>query len=111
MLAEFADWKTKTITIKQLTTTVDGAGVPVSGETVVVADLRVNYWTDVSAESNINDRFVDQATGSILLPSQYTVDTSMWFEADGVKHFITGVNNVAAMDRIVVVSWRREYGG
>jgi hypothetical protein len=110
MLQEFSDWRTKTITIKQLTTTVNSSGVPIEGESTVVADLKVNYWTDVSRETSTNDKFVDQAIGTILVPTSYTLDTTMWFETDGEKHYITGVDNVAALDKILVVSWRRAYG-
>lgn len=111
MLAEFSDWRTKTITVKQLTTTVDAAGVPTEGESVVVENLAVNYWTEISRETNANDRFVDQATGKILTPTQYSLDTTMWFEVDGAKHYITGVDNVAGFDEFLVVSWSRAYGG
>lgn len=110
MIAEFADWQTKTITIKELTTTVDGDGVPQEGESVVASDLKVNYWTDVTRETNQNDRFVDQALGTILLDPGVSVSTAMWFELDGVKHYITGVDDVAGMGEFTVVSWRREYG-
>lgn len=110
MISAFQDWTTKSITLKKATTTVDAAGVPVHAEETVASGLRVNYWTDVSRETNVNDKFVDQATGSVLLPPKIAVDTTMWFEIGGVKHYVVGVDNVAGMGEFTHVSWRRENG-
>lgn len=107
MIEAFADWQTKTATIKSKTTTVDSAGVPQETEAVVKASVKVNYWTNVSRETNVNDKFVDQATGTVLLPPSITVDTTMWMEIDGVKHYIIGVDPVAGMGEFTVVAWRR----
>jgi hypothetical protein len=110
MMGAFADWRTKTATIKRLTTTQDAAGRPVSGETTVAADVAINYWTDSSRVTSQSDRFVDQALGSAILPAELSVDTTMWMEIDGVKHHIIGVDDVAGFGEVLLVSWRREYG-
>ena len=108
MFRYFRDWQTKTVDIKKLVVTQDAAGVPVESEETVASSVAINYWTDTSRETNQNNKFIDQALGSALLPPTLTVDTTMWFEADGVKHYIVGVDDVGAMGDVLVVSWRRE---
>ena len=111
MITAFANWRTKTATLKRNTVTVDSSGVPQETEQTVASGLRVNFWTDQSVESNVNDKFVDQATGRVILPHAVAVDTTMWLEIDGEKHYVTGVDDVGGFGDVLVVSWRRQYGG
>jgi hypothetical protein len=104
----FRDWQTKTADIKKLVVTQDASGVPVESETLVASAVSINYWTNTSRETNQNDKFVDQALGTALLPPELVVDTTMWFEIGDVKHYIVGVDDVAGMGDVLVVSWRRE---
>jgi hypothetical protein len=111
MFGVFADWRKKTVDIKQATTTTNATtGVVTEGETVVASGVGINYWTGTSQVTSQIDKFVDQAVGSALLPPSITVDTTMFMEIDGVKHYITGVDDIAGFGDIVVVSWRREHG-
>ena len=110
MLGAFADWMRKTADIKRnVITTNPETGRPEETEETVESGVQIGYWTDSSRETNTNDKFVDQALGSALLPPSLTVDTTMWLEIDGDKHFVVGVDNVAGFDEVLVVSWRREY--
>lgn len=111
MIGAFADWRTKTADIKQTTTTVDPeTGQPTEGESVVASDVAINYWTDRSRVTSTNDQFVDQVLGSAILPATLTIDTTMWLEIGGVKHYIIGVDDVAGMGDVLVVKWRRAHG-
>lgn len=107
---QFADWRRKTATLKRNVLTRDAAGRPVETEETVAGPVEINYWTDTSRETNQNDRFVDSALGTAILPASLTVDTTMWMDIGGVKHYVVGVDNVAAFDEILIVSWRREHG-
>lgn len=104
----FKDWHTKTADIKKLVTTQDASGVPIESEETVAAGVSIAYWTNTSRETSTNDKFVDQALGSALLPPTTEVDTTMWLEIGGVKHYIVGVDDVAGMGDMLVVDWRRE---
>ena len=109
MFTMFSDWRTKTAIIKSKTTAVNSSGIPENTETVI-ATTEINYWTDNSNESNVNDKFVDQAVGRGILPPGIIVNTTMLMEIDGVDHYITGVDDVAGLGEITVVKWRRSNG-
>lgn len=109
MIEYFKDWALKTADIKELTTTVNSSGQVVEGETTIASGLKVNYWTDNSQETNVNDKFVDQATGSMLVKnSAFTPNTKQWAEIDGKVHYITGVDDVGGLGEFYVLKWRRE---
>ena len=108
-LLMFADWRTKIAIIKSKTTAVNSSGIPENTETVI-ATTEINYWTDNSNESNVNDKFVNQAVGRAILPPGIIVKTTMLMEIDGVDHYITGVDDVAGLGEITVVKWRRSNG-
>ncbi len=105
----FTDWAKKTATIKELTTSLNASGQVIESETTIVEDLVINWWTDVSNETNVNDKFVDQATGRALIPPEYSMNTKMWMEIDSEKYYIIGVDNVAGFGEFTTVDWRREY--
>ena len=109
MFTMFSDWRTKTAIIKSKTTAVNSSGIPENTETVI-ATTEINYWTDNSNESNVNDKFVNQAVGRAILPPGIIVKTTMLMEIDGVDHYITGVDDVAGLGEITVVKWRRSNG-
>lgn len=109
MIEYFKDWAKKTADFKELSTTVNSSGQVVESETEIATGLKVNYWTDNSNETNVNDKFVDQATGSILVKySAFTPNTQMWAEIDGKKHYITGVNDIGGLGEFWLLTWRRE---
>jgi len=109
-LLMFADWRTKIAIIKSKTTSVNpNTGIPEETE-ATVATVDINYWTDNSNESNVNDKFVNQAVGRAILPPGIIVKTTMLMEIDGVDHYITGVDDVAGLGEITVVKWRRSNG-
>lgn len=109
MTEYFTNWATKTADIKQLQTTVDSStGQPIESETTVASGVKINYWTDSTNVSNVNDKFVNQVVGRALLPPALSIDTTMWLEIDGVKHYVVGVDDVAGFGDVLSISWRRE---
>jgi len=110
MYEYFSDWRKKTVDIKKLEITVDSEGRQTETESTVESDVDVNFWTGSSQETNVNDKFVNQATGQAILPPDITVTTKMWMEDSEGKYYITGVDDVAEFGELTLVSWRREYG-
>lgn len=113
MLEYFEEWTTKTGTFEQYVSTTNAAGQPIETWEAVTGgeDVEVNFWTDSSRETNVNDRFVDQATGTLLVdPAQisFKPDTTMRFNVAGKVYYIEGVDDVAAMGDVYVLKWRRE---
>lgn len=109
MTGLFADWRTKTADIKKAETTVDSdTGQPIESEVTVKSGVKINYWTDRSNVSNVNDKFVNQVVGRALLPPKLSIDTTMWLEIDGVKHYVVGVDDIAGFNDVLSISWRRE---
>lgn len=96
--------------MKQLLVTQDASGRPVESEETVADNLTIQFWTDSSNVSNQNDQFVNQATGWAVLPPTLGINTTMWLEVDGKKHYIVGVDEVAGFGELLVVNWRREHG-
>lgn len=110
MTEAFLDWKKKTVTFYRKTTTVDANGVPSDTAVVIASGVKIGFWVDRAIESNLNDRFVGEAIGRAMLGQDMGLTTEDWFEIDGVKHFITGVNDVGGFGEVIIVSWRRGHG-
>ncbi len=113
MLDYFADWMKDTATFEELSTTTNSAGQPIESWSAVTdgANIDVALWTDSSRETNVNDRFVDQATGTALIDPgdiPFTPDTTMRMDIDGVYYYVEGVDNVAGFNEMFVLKWRRE---
>lgn len=112
ILDYFSDWMV-TATFKEPTTTTNDEGQPSDSWSTVTdgSDIDVALWTDSSRETNVNDRFVDQTTGTALVDPgdiSFTPDTRMRMEIDGVDYYIEGVDNVAEFGEMIVLKWRRE---
>ena len=113
ILTYFDNWRNATVTFEQFVSTTNAAGQPIeSWETVSGGEnIKVNFWTDASRETNVNDRFVDQATGTVLIkPNNITFkpDTTMRFSVEGVYYYVEGFDDVAAFGDVYILSWRRE---
>jgi len=110
MTSVFEDWRTKTADIKRKSVLIDSTtGQPVESEVTVKSGVKINYWTDRTNVSNVNDKFVNQVVGRALLPPKLSIDTTMWLEIDGVKHYIVGVDDVAGFSDVLSISWRRQH--
>src|SRR6056297_3460362 len=105
ILDYFDEWKTLTGTFEQKESTTNSAGVPIeSWETVTGGeDIEVNYWTDSSRETNVNDRFVDQATGTFLVKPEkisFKPDNTMRFNVDGTYYYVEGFDDVVGFGEV-----------
>lgn len=108
MTGLFEDWRKKTADIKKTTTLIDATtGKPIESEVMVKAGVKVNYWISNTNVSNVNDKFVNQVVGRALLPPKLSIDTTMWLEIDGVKHYVVGVDDIAGFSDVLSISWRR----
>lgn len=113
LLGYFVDWQTKTASFEELSTTTNSAGQPVDTWSVIsgAESVPVNFWTDSSRKTDVNDRFVDQATGTVLVDPadiDFEPDTTMRMEIDSKYYYIVGVDDVAGFDEVYVLNWRRE---
>ena len=113
ILTYFDNWRNATVTFEQFVSTTNAAGQPIESWETVTGDenIKVNFWTDASRETNVNDRFVDQVTGTVLIkPNNITFkpDTTMRFSVDGVYYYVEGFDDVAGFGEVYVLSWRRE---
>jgi len=72
----------------------------------------VGFWVDNSNETNVNDKFVDQATGTIVADPNnlitFTPTTKHKAVIGGVDYFIIGVDNVAHQDEVYLLKYRKE---
>lgn len=107
MLEYFIDWQTKTVTFQSRVETKNSYG-----ETITTwADLlttTVNWWTDSSRETNVNDKFVDKKTGRALLDNNLglTPDNTMRiYVSDDETYQIIGTDNVASFGEFYVIDW------
>lgn len=108
----FDDWKTTTITVEEQTTTQNAAGVPETEWSSVAEDIEVQFWTESTQETNVNDKFVDQRTGYFLLNPKsidFTPDNTMRFKIGSEIYYISGVDNIAHFNDVITVAWRKEY--
>lgn len=101
--------QTREADLKRSILTRDDAGRPVQTEELVERRVKVDYWTDTSRVTDQNDKFVDQALGSAIVSNKLEVDTTMWLDIDGAKHYVTGVNDFAGRGTKQLLSWRREH--
>lgn len=113
ILDHFTDWQKKTADFKKLVNTTNDAGQPIEEWQTVSggSGIDVNFWTDASRETNQNDRFVDQATGTALVdPAKisFAPDTTMKMVIDSKDYYIEGVDDVAALGDVYILTWRRE---
>lgn len=113
MIDYFNDWAKKTGTFQETTITTNAAGQPVISWSAVTSgsNLDVQFWTDTSNETDVNDRFVDQKKGKMLLKHGIITPTTKMRFYDGTNYYyIIGVDNVADFDEFYVISWRLDHG-
>lgn len=113
MLEYFSDWQNVTGTFEQYVSTTNAAGQPIESWVTVTGgeNVKVNFWTDSSRETNVNDRFVDQATGTFLInPADisFAPDTTMRFNVNGTIYYVEGFDDTADFGQVYVLTWRRE---
>ena len=109
MIEYFDDWAKVTGIFQENTVTTNSAGQVVESWADKGSSLTVQFWTDSSNETNVNDRFVDQKTGRFLVTYSdidFTPTTQMRFKVSTTYYYITGVDNVANMDEFYVINWR-----
>lgn len=90
---------------------------PVTGEITkgwtTEQTVSAGFWTDKSIETDINDKFKDDAIGKIVVdPAELTFTPTIKHRAtiDSVVYFIEGVDNIADQDEVYLLTYRKENG-
>lgn len=97
--------KTGTAYIKNVTTDLQGR--PVETYAVVQSNLKYGYQVDSSRQTNINDQFQNQETGTIFVKYEdLEFVPSVDHKIDDM--FIEGVDNVGGQDDFFELLYRRE---
>lgn len=109
-LDDFRDLLNYSATFQVESTTKNSDGVPVKSwatDQVVSA----GFWTDNSQQTNINEKFVDQKLGTIVVdPNEltFTPTTKHRCEIDGEYYYIEGVDNSVFQGEVYFLKYRKE---
>lgn len=106
---EFKDWQNLTGDFQVSQSTVNSSGQPVENWVTIHSSVSVNFWTDQSRETSINDKFVDQATGSMVVDPTLGIDTTYRFLVGADEYYITGKDDIGEFEETRLLSWRRQY--
>jgi hypothetical protein len=110
----FDDYSTESVTFYQPTISKNSAGQPIAGtDTTLQTGVEVHFWIDTSAETNVNDKFVDNIVGSVLVRVSdltFVPTTKMIFKLDSKTYYIEGVDNIGNEDDFYEIMWRQNLG-
>lgn len=107
----FAEEMNKTGSL-QLEVTNKGATGQTSITWDVVETVTFGFWTDNSIQSNNNDKFVNDKTGTIILdPAKVSILPGIKYKIvyNSEDYFITGNDDIAFMGEVYALNFKKEY--
>lgn len=111
---DFSDgWTTTAAFYKRTSAGVDDdTGIPTPETDTLLGTVSVGFWTSNSQETNVNDKFVNQKIGEMVVNKSeltFTIDTESFAVINGENYYIEGTDNIGLQGEVLLLTWRKEY--
>lgn len=107
------DWLVSATFYKEVPGAVDPiTRIPGVDTKTLLGTVNVGFWVDRSQETNINDKFVNDKTGKIVVNKSdltFTIDKTSVAVIDSEDYYIEGTDNIGFQNEILLLKYRKEY--